>query len=103
VKGFEIVSRSVRIHEFGDAGVLPIEDVAVGEPKSGEVRLRIQAIGLNRTEITLPSGRSPMKPIPISSGASRPARRSPRWTGKPSTDRDPRAIRTIRLSRRRTP
>jgi len=56
------VSRSVRIHEFGDAGVLRIENVDVGEPKSGEVRLRIHAIGLNRTEITLRSGRSPAKP-----------------------------------------
>ena len=56
------MSRSVRIHEFGDAGVLRIKDVEVGEPASGEVRLRIHAIGLNRTEITLRSGRSPAKP-----------------------------------------
>ncbi len=57
------MSRSVRIHEFGDAGVLRIEDVEIGEPASGEVRLRIHAIGLNRTEITLRSGRSPAKPV----------------------------------------
>ena len=56
------MSRSVRIYEFGDAGVLRIEDVEVGEPAAGEVRLRIRAIGLNRTEITLRSGRSPAKP-----------------------------------------
>ena len=57
------MSRSVRIHEFGDASVLRIEDVDIGEPASGEVRLRIHAIGLNRTEITLRSGRSPAKPV----------------------------------------
>ncbi len=57
------MSRSVRIHEFGDAGVLRIEDIDIGEPASGEVRLRIYAIGLNRTEITLRSGRSPAKPV----------------------------------------
>ena len=56
------MSRSVSIHEFGDAGVLRIEDVEVGAPAAGEVRLRIRAIGLNRTEITLRSGRSPAKP-----------------------------------------
>ena len=54
--------RSVRIHEFGDASVLRIEDVTVGAPAAGEVRLRIHAIGLNRTEITLRSGRSPAQP-----------------------------------------
>ncbi len=57
------MSRSIRIHEFGDASVLRMEDVAVGEPAAGEVRLRIHAIGLNHTEITLRSGRSPVKPL----------------------------------------
>ncbi len=56
------MSRSVRIHDFGTADVLHIEDVEVGEPASGQVRLRIHAIGLNRTEITLRSGRSPAEP-----------------------------------------
>src|SRR5271156_5405281 len=61
------MARSVRIHEFGDASVLRSEDVEVGEPSAGEVRLRIRAIGLNRTEITLRSGRSPAKP-PLPTG-----------------------------------
>jgi NADPH:quinone reductase-like Zn-dependent oxidoreductase len=54
--------RSVRIHEFGGPEVLRIEDVEVEEPGEGEVRMRIRAIGINRTEITLRSGRSPVKP-----------------------------------------
>ncbi len=54
--------RSVRIHEFGGPEVLRIEDVEVEEPGEGEVRIRIRAIGINRTEITLRSGRSPAKP-----------------------------------------
>ena len=63
------MTRSVRIHEFGDAEVLRIEDVATGEPGAGEVRLRVHAIGLNRTEVTLRSGRSPAKPaLPSSIG-----------------------------------
>ncbi len=56
------MTQSIRIHAFGDADVLRLEDVTVGDPGSGEVRLRIHAIGLNRTEITLRSGRSPAKP-----------------------------------------
>jgi len=56
------MTRSVRIHEFGGPDVLRVEDVAIQEPKAGEVRLRIHAIGLNRTEVTLRSGRSPVKP-----------------------------------------
>jgi NADPH:quinone reductase-like Zn-dependent oxidoreductase len=54
--------RSVRIHEFGGPEVLRIEDVEVEEPGEGEVRMRIRGIGINRTEITLRSGRSPVKP-----------------------------------------
>ena len=63
------MTRSVRIYEFGDAGVLRIEDIVTGEPGAGEVRLRVHAIGLNRTEVTLRSGRSPVKPpLPSSIG-----------------------------------
>ena len=36
------MSRSVRIDEFGDAGVLRVENVEVGDPASGEARPRIQ-------------------------------------------------------------
>jgi NADPH:quinone reductase-like Zn-dependent oxidoreductase len=61
------MTRSIRIHEFGDASVLSIQDVAVENPVNGEVRLRIHAIGINRTEITLRSGRSPVKP-PLPTG-----------------------------------
>jgi NADPH:quinone reductase-like Zn-dependent oxidoreductase len=56
------MTRSVRIREFGGPEVLHIEDVTVANPAAGEVRLRIHAIGLNRTELTLRSGRSPVKP-----------------------------------------
>ena len=45
------MTRSARIHEFGDVDVLRIEDIVTGEPGAGEVRLRVQAIGLNRTEL----------------------------------------------------
>ena len=56
------MARSVRIHAFGDASVLVIEDVVVPTPVAGEIRLRIHAIGINRTEVTLRSGRYPVSP-----------------------------------------
>jgi hypothetical protein len=40
----------------------------------------------------------PTSPIPTWSSGSRPALRSPKSGGKPSTDRDHAAITTIRLS-----
>jgi len=63
------VTRSVRVYEYGGPEVLRIEDLEVPEPGVGEVRLRIHAIGLNRTELTLRSGRVPVKPtLPIQMG-----------------------------------
>jgi NADPH:quinone reductase-like Zn-dependent oxidoreductase len=57
-----LMTRSVRIHDFGGPEVLRIEDVETEQPGGAEVRLRIRAIGINRTEITLRSGRSPARP-----------------------------------------
>ncbi len=56
------MTRQVRIHQFGGPEVLQIEDVELGVPGPGDVRLAIRAIGLNRTEITLRSGKSYAKP-----------------------------------------
>jgi NADPH:quinone reductase-like Zn-dependent oxidoreductase len=52
------MSRSVRLHEFGGPEVMRIEDVVIPEPGPDEVRLRIRAIGLNRGEILMRSGRA---------------------------------------------
>lgn len=41
------MSRMVRFHEFGGAEVLKVEQVAVPSPGAGEVRIAVQAIGLN--------------------------------------------------------
>lgn len=63
------MTRTVRIHEFGGADVLRVEDLETALPGPGEVRLRVHAIGINRTEITLRSGRSPVRPaLPSSIG-----------------------------------
>ena len=44
------MSRIVQFHRLGGPEVLEIEDVPSSEPSSGEVTLRVQAIGLNRAE-----------------------------------------------------
>jgi NADPH:quinone reductase-like Zn-dependent oxidoreductase len=40
----------IRFHETGGPEVLRFEDVPPQQPRTGEVRLRVQAIGLNRAE-----------------------------------------------------
>ncbi|MCO5974550.1 zinc-dependent alcohol dehydrogenase family protein [Actinoallomurus soli] len=51
------MARMVRFHELGGPEVLRLEDVEVGEPGPGEVRIRVDAIGLNRAEAMFRSGR----------------------------------------------
>ena len=46
----------IRFHEVGNADVLKIEDLALVEPKEGEIRLQVKAIGLNRAEVIFREG-----------------------------------------------
>ncbi len=48
--------RIVRFYETGDAGVLRIEDQPLSEPGKGEVRIKVEAIGLNRAEVMFRQG-----------------------------------------------
>jgi NADPH:quinone reductase-like Zn-dependent oxidoreductase len=41
----------VRFYETGGAGVLKVEQLPLMEPGEGEVRLAVEAIGLNRAEV----------------------------------------------------
>jgi NADPH2:quinone reductase len=49
-------AKVVRLHRLGGPEVLELEDLRVEDPKAGEVRLRVQAIGLNRAEILFREG-----------------------------------------------
>src|SRR5208282_2297648 len=53
----EMITKVVRFHEFGGPEVLRIDSLEVGDPGAGEVRVRIEAIGLNRAEAAFRSGR----------------------------------------------
>ena len=56
------MAKVVRIHSIGGSEVLQIDDVDVGEPGPGEVRIRVEAVGLNRAEAMYRAGRYPVKP-----------------------------------------
>ena len=44
------MAKIVRFHHIGGPEVLQIEEVPSREPGKGEAKLRVQAIGLNRSE-----------------------------------------------------
>ncbi|MDB5684767.1 MAG: NADPH:quinone oxidoreductase, partial [Sphingomonas bacterium] len=43
------MSKIVRLHELGGPEVLRLEEMEVGSPAADEVRIRVEAIGLNRS------------------------------------------------------
>ena len=45
------MARIVRFHQYGDPGVLKIEDVDVPPPAADEVQIEVKSIGLNRAEV----------------------------------------------------
>jgi NADPH:quinone reductase-like Zn-dependent oxidoreductase len=48
--------RIVRFHKFGEAEVLQLEETPFVEPGEGEVRLKVEALGLNRAEVLFRQG-----------------------------------------------
>jgi NADPH2:quinone reductase len=54
------MTKAVRYHQHGGPEVLRYEDVAVGKPGAGQVRLRHTAIGVNFIDIYQRSGLYPM-------------------------------------------
>ena len=51
------VTRVVRVHRPGPPEVLEIDEIEVGEPGPDEVRIQVEAIGLNRAEAEFRAGR----------------------------------------------
>ena len=45
--------KAVRYHEYGSADVLRYEDVETPEPGPGEVRIKVQACGVNHFDVDL--------------------------------------------------
>jgi NADPH:quinone reductase-like Zn-dependent oxidoreductase len=47
----------VRFHQYGSADVLQLDELPLAEPGKGEVRLKVEAIGLNRAEVMFREGK----------------------------------------------
>lgn len=64
------MAKALRIHETGGPEVLRWEDIAVGEPGPGEVRLQQTAVGLNFLDIYHRAGthHMPLDPLPAIPG-----------------------------------
>jgi NADPH:quinone reductase len=56
------MAKVVRIHEQGEPDVMRFENLEVRAPERGEVRLRVRAIGLNRSEAMFRKGAYPVRP-----------------------------------------
>jgi NADPH:quinone reductase-like Zn-dependent oxidoreductase len=56
------MAKVIRVHRLGGPEVLEIEDMAVGDPGPGEVRIKVEAVGLNRAEAMYRAGRYPVTP-----------------------------------------
>ena len=51
------MAKVVRIHTLGGPEVLQIDELEVGDPGPGEARIRVEAVGLNRSEAMYRAGR----------------------------------------------
>ena len=61
------MTKAIRVHESGGPEEMRWEDVAVGEPGRGEVRLRQTAVGLNFIDVYHRTGLYP-QPLPFTPG-----------------------------------
>jgi NADPH:quinone reductase-like Zn-dependent oxidoreductase len=57
------MARTIRFHETGGPEVLRYEDLPVRAPARGEVRIRVDAIGLNRAEVNFRRGTYLEQPV----------------------------------------
>jgi NADPH:quinone reductase-like Zn-dependent oxidoreductase len=51
------MAKIVRFHTLGGADVLQLDELPLAEPGEGEVRLKVEAIGLNRAELAFREGK----------------------------------------------
>ena len=62
------MSKAIRIHRAGGPDVMQWEDVEVGAPGPGEVRIRHEAVGLNYIDVYFRTGLYPAPSLPFSPG-----------------------------------
>src|SRR5271170_2854674 len=57
----------VRFHEFGGPEVLKFDELPATDPGAGELRIKVEAIGLNRAEVVFREGRYLERPAQLPS------------------------------------
>ena len=62
------MTHAIRVHEYGGPEVLKWEQVAVGDPGPGEVKIKQTAIGLNFIDVYQRSGLYPQPSLPFIPG-----------------------------------
>jgi NADPH2:quinone reductase len=62
------MTKAIRIHEAGGPEAFKWEDVEVGDPGAGEIRVRHAAVGLNFIDVYHRSGLYPLPPFPVTIG-----------------------------------
>jgi NADPH2:quinone reductase len=62
------MTKAVRIHEHGGPDVLVYEELAIGKPGKGQVRIRQTAIGLNFIDVYHRTGLYPVPQLPCTLG-----------------------------------
>ena len=60
--------KAIRIHEYGGPEVLRYEEVSVGDPGPGQIRVRQSAIGVNFIDIYFRSGQYKAPQLPFTPG-----------------------------------
>ncbi|CAK9188074.1 unnamed protein product [Ilex paraguariensis] len=60
--------KAIRVHELGGPEVLKWEEVEIGEPKEGEIRVKNKAIGLNFIDVHFRKGVYKAATIPFTPG-----------------------------------
>jgi NADPH:quinone reductase-like Zn-dependent oxidoreductase len=62
--------RAIRVHAFGAAGLMKLEDIPVPEPGAGELLVRVRAAGVNPVDWKIRSGsfQAPWLTLPITPG-----------------------------------
>lgn len=53
--------KAVRVHKYGGPEVLTLEEIPIPEPKAGEARVKIEAIGVNYIDIYQRTGLYPLQ------------------------------------------
>lgn len=57
-------TKAIRVHEYGGADVLQLDEIPLGAPGLGEVLIRHRAIGVNYADIHTRNGRYPLPSLP---------------------------------------